>query len=289
MQTRVFFSLRLPRVLAALLAGGVLGVSGAVCQTVFCNPLASPDITGVASGASLGAAVAILTTASMVVRISFAFFGGVVALILLLLFVRFSGRAGTEERGRYLLAGVLVSAAAEAGLMILKTVADPERELAAIEFWTMGSFAAITLQRFTWMAVAAVPPTVLLFLFSGQSQMLSFGRDEAMTFGVSVRFWQPFLMLLCTLSVAGVVSVVGVIGFIGLIVPHLVLAILKRRSRLYLPLCFVIGAILCVLSDLLARSIVPGGELPVGIFTVGLAIIWFISLFCRGKVFGGEY
>ncbi len=288
MQRRVFFNLRLPRVLAAVITGGVLGVTGAVCQTVFCNPLASPDITGVASGASFGAAFAILTTSSMVLRMGFAFVGGVAALALLLFFVRLSGKAGAEEKGRYLLSGILVSAAAEAGLMLLKTAADPERELAAIEFWTMGSFAAMTAQRFLWMTLASLPPVVLLVLFAKQSQLLSFGREEATVFGLSVRFWQPFLLLLCALSVAGVVSIVGVIGFVGLIVPHIALSLLKTRSKWYLPLCFVIGAGLTVLSDLFARTVVPGAELPVGIFTVGLAVVWFFCLFCRGKVFGGD-
>lgn len=284
MARRVFLKLRLPRVLAGILTGGVLGVTGAVCQTVFCNPLASPDITGVASGASFGAAAAILLGLTGFLRIGLAFAGGIGALALLLLFVRLSGSAGAEQKSRYLLAGILVSSAADAGVMILKTAADPERELAAIEFWTMGSFASLTAQKLILMALSSLPPLILLFLFSRQALILSRGREEALSVGVSPAFWQTVLLFLTTWAVAGVVSTVGVIGFIGLIVPHMALAIGGKRGRGFLPLCFLIGAILTVLSDLLARTTVPGSELPVSIFSVGFAVIWFAWLFCSGKV-----
>ena len=283
----IFFGLRLPRVLAGILAGGVLGVTGAICQTVFCNPLASPDITGVASGASFGAAAAILLGCAGFVRIGLAFIGGLGALLLLLLLVRLSGSAGAEQKSRYLLAGILVSSAADAGLMILKTAADPERELAAIEFWTMGSFAALTAQKFILMALSSLPPLILLFLFSRQALILSRGREEARAVGVSPALWQSILLFLTTWAVAGVVSTVGVIGFIGLIVPHMALAIGRKRSGGFLPLCFLIGAILTVISDLLARTAVSGSELPVSIFSVGFAVIWFACLFCTGKVTEG--
>jgi len=281
MATKVFWTLRFPRVLAATLVGGVLGVTGAVCQTVFSNPLASPDITGVASGASFGAAAAILLGLGGMGRVGFAFVGGMLALGVLLLLVRLSGKAGTERRGRYLLAGIIVTSAANAGVMVLKTVADPERELAAIEFWTMGSFAAMTAQKLGVMALTSLPPLVLLLLFSRQALILSRGREEARSLGVSPALWQTLLLLFSTWSVAGVVSGVGVIGFVGLIVPHIALSLGGKRSRGFLPLCFLLGAILTVLADLLARTLADGAELPVGIFCVGFAVVWFVWLFCR--------
>jgi len=288
MSRRVFFKLRLPRVLAGIIAGGVLGVTGAVTQTVFCNPLATPDITGVASGASFGAAVAILLGYYSWSRIASAFVGGVIALILLLIFVRLSSRAGAEEKGRYILSGILISSAFDAGLMVLKTVADPERELAAIEFWIMGSFASMTSEKLIVMALSSLPPLALLFLFSRQALILSRGADEARSVGVSPKIWQAVLLLLSTLAVAGVVSCVGVIGFVGLIVPHMALAVSKKRGFTHLLLCFVIGAIITVISDLLARMLFEGAELPVSFFCIAFAILWFAVLFCRGKVMGGE-
>ncbi len=288
MAGRVFWQLRLPRVLAGILAGGVLGVTGGVCQTVFCNPLASPDITGVASGASLGAAAAILIGLTDFARIGFAFLGGMAALGALLLFVRLSRRAGAELRSRYVLAGILVSAAADAGVMILKTAADPERELAAIEFWTMGSFAALTADKLLLMAAAALPPLVLLLAFSGQATILSRGSRQAAAVGLSPVLWQMVLLTLVTWAVAGVVSTVGVIGFVGLIVPHIVLALRSKRDKGFFLLCFTVGAFLTVLSDLFARTAAPGSELPVSIFCIGFAVLWFVLLFCSGRVMGGD-
>lgn len=284
----VFFGLRLPRVLTAILAGGVLGVTGAVCQTVFSNPLASPDLTGVASGCSLGAAAAILLGLPAALRVPVSFAGGVAALALLLLLVRVSGKHGAEPRSTYLLAGILISAAADAGLMMLKTAADPERELAAIEYWTMGSFAAMTGEKALTAACFSLPPLLLLMLFSRQALILSRGREEARAVGVSPAVWQTVLLLLCTLAVAGVISAVGVIGFVGLIVPHIALALGGSRGRGFLPLCFGVGGILTVLSDLLARTVVRGAELPVSIFCVGFAVLWFAFLFCRRKGVGTE-
>lgn len=282
----VFFGLRLPRVLTAVLAGGVLGVTGAVCQTVFGNPLASPDLTGVASGCSFGAAAALLLGLPASLRVTVSFAGGNAALFMLFLFVRVSGR--TERRSTYLLAGILVSAAADAGLMILKAAADPERELAAIEYWTMGSFAAVTAEKALTAACFSLPPLLFLMLFSRQALILSRGSEEARAVGVSPAVWQPLLLLLSTLAVAGVVSAVGVIGFVGLIVPHIALALGGSRGRGFLPLCFGVGGCLTVLSDLLSRTLVPGAELPVSIFCVGFAVLWFAFLFCRRKGVGTE-
>ncbi len=286
----VFFGLRLPRVLGGIVAGGVLGVTGAVCQTVFGNPLASPDLTGVASGASFGAAAAILAGVgfSGFGKAGISFLCGMAALGVLLLLVRLAGRSGAERRSTYVLAGILVSAAADAGVMFLKTTADPEKHLAAIEFFTMGSFAAMTAEKLAVMALCVLPPVLLLLLFSRQALILSRGSEEARSVGVSPALWRTVLLTLSTWAVAGVVSTVGVVGFAGLIVPHVTLAMTGRKSGPYFVLCFGVGGITVLLSDLLARTVSPGEELPVSIFCVGFAVLWFLLLFCRGKVIGGS-
>ncbi len=120
--------------------------------------------------------------------------------------------------------------------------------------------------------------------FSRQALTLPLRREEARAVGGSPALWQTLLLFLTTWAVAGVVSTVGVIGVIGLMVPHMALAIGKKRSSGFLPLCFLIGAILTVLSDLLARTLVAGAELPVSIFSGGLAVVWLAWLFCTGKV-----
>lgn len=167
----VLWNLRLPRVGMGLLAGWALGMAGGVYQTVFRNPLASPDLTGVASGASFGAAWAIVLGAGTSLQImGGAFIMGSLSLLLVLALVRW---AGMERTGAYILAGVIVSSAADAGLMVLKTIADPEGELAAIEFWTMGSLSAMTGDKLRGAASAILIPLALLLLFRRQALTLS--------------------------------------------------------------------------------------------------------------------
>ena len=289
----VFFRLRLPRVVAGICVGAVLGVTGAVCQTVFDSPLASPDLTGVASGASVGAAVAVVTgISSGWGKMGLAFVSGLCALGFLLLLVRIAGGNGTTggRRGAYLLAGIFISAAADALLMVLKILADPERELAAIEYWTMGSLAAMTWDKALAMLSAALPALVLLFLFSYPTLILSRGADGARGVGVDYGLWSAVLLILSTWAVAAVVSAAGVVGFAGLTVPHIAMLLYRRRGGLYFALCAVLGGGLIVLSDMLARSAVKGAELPLGIFCIAFALIPLGILMirsCRSSGTGG--
>lgn len=280
MPTRVFFGLRLPRTLTALLSGAVLGLCGGIYQMIFRSPLASPDLTGVSSGASLGAALAIvLGIGSPSLRMGFAFLGGMLSLALVLLLVR---AAGGERLGTYILSGIVISAVAEAGLMVLKTVADPERQLAAIDFWTMGSLAAVSSSRMLPMLAVALPALLLLLLLRRPAVMLSFGSEESRAMGLSPDVWRGILLTLATLAVSATVSVTGVIGFVGLIAPHAARLLYRRRSGAYLHLCALLGAILLTVADLFARSAGGGAELPLSIFTVAAGVPVLIALLCRG-------
>ena len=278
LEFRVFWTLRVPRTLMALLAGLGLGVAGGVYQTVFRNPLASPDLTGVASGASLGAACAIVLGAGGGFSVmSGAFLLGSVSLVLVLLLVRLTRM---EQTVTYVLAGVMVSAAADAGLMCLKIMADPEHELAAIELWTMGSLSAVTASKL-WIPVPAVVlPLVLLLLLHRQAAILALGEENARSIGLDPTLWRGILLGLTTLMVAALVSVTGVIAFVGLIAPHIAFQLLHRRAGPFLPLCALVGAVLLLAADLLARSLSPGAELPLSIFTVLFAVPVLAGLLC---------
>lgn len=280
MEARVFWQLRLPRVLMGVMAGGVMSLSGAVYQTIFCNPLASPDLTGVASGASLGAACAIvLGTGSAVQLMVGAFVTGMLSVVLVLLLVRFSR---FRQMSSYILAGIVVSSVADAGLMCLKVMADPEGELAAIEFWTMGSLGAITAGKlFPNLLVMAVP-FALMLLFHRQAVMLSLGEEHARSMGLNPSLWRGIFLTLSTLMIAGLVSVTGVISFVGLIGPHIAFWLHKRRGKGYFLLSSAVGAVLVLTADMLARSLWKGAELPLSIFTVFLAVPILILLL-RGR------
>ena len=275
MEARVFWQLRLPRVLMGVAAGAVMSLSGSVYQTIFRNPLASPDLTGVASGASLGAAGAIvLGTGGAVQLMLGAFVAGMLSVILVLFLVRFSR---FRQMSSYILAGIVVSSVADAGLMCLKVMADPERELAAIEFW-----GAITAGKlFPNLLVMAVP-FVLLLLFHRQAVMLSLGEEQARSMGLNPSLWRGIFLVLSTLMIAGLVSVTGTISFVGLIGPHIAFWIRRRRDRGYFLLSSAVGAVLVLTADMLARSLWKGAELPLSIFTVFLAVPILILLL-RGR------
>ena len=280
MAARVFFTLRLPRTALAALAGLALGAAGGVYQTVFRNPLASPDLTGVAGGASLGAAAAIVLGAGSAWQImGGAFLCGLLSLAAVLGLVR---AARAERTAAYVLAGILVSALAEAGVMLLKTLADPERELAAIEYWTMGSLAGVTAGKLAAAAPPVLAGLVLVLLFRRQAALLSLGQASARASGLEPRRWRALLLGLTTLMVAAVVSVAGGIAFVGLIAPHIAYGLLRRRGGAFLPLCAVTGADLLLAADLLARSAGGGAELPLSIFTVLFAAPVLAALLITG-------
>ena len=279
-QSAVLLRLRLPRTAACICAGAVMGVTGAVCQMVFQSPLASPDITGVASGASLGAAAAIILGAGTWMRMGMAFAGGMAAMGVMLLLVK---AAGGERRSAYVLAGIMTSSFADAAVMALKTAADPEGELAAIEFWTMGSMAAMTWEKAVVMLAGAVPALALLIIFSRQTLMLARGGDEARAQGLAPGLWRGILLALSTWAAASVVSVTGVIGFAGLIVPHIAFMLYKRRSGAYFILCAIVGGAVITASDIAARSAVPGRELPLSIFCVAFAVVTLTVLLIKRR------
>ena len=242
-------------------------------QILLRNPLASPDLTGVASGASFGAAWAIVLGAGTSLQImGGAFIMGSLSLLLVLALVRW---AGMERTGAYILAGVIVSSAADAGLMVLKTIADPEGELAAIEFWTMGSLSAMTGDKLRGAASAILIPLALLLLFRRQALTLSLGEEGARALGL--------LLGLTTLMVAAVASVAGVIAFLGLIAPHIAFLLLGRRGGPYLPLCALMGGAILLAADLLARGFSQGAELPLSIWTVLFGAPVLTALLLRGR------
>ncbi len=285
MAARVFWQLRLPRVIFGLLSGGVLSLAGAVYQTIFRNPLASPDLTGVASGASFGAAWAIVLGSGSGYQIMLGSFAmGMAALGFMLLLVR---SARLQQISGYILAGVIVSSLADAGLMCLKIVADPERELAAIEFWTMGSLGGLTAQKLLPQTLFMVIPCGLLLLFHRQILLLSLGDDQARSMGLDPTRWRVLLLTLTTLMVAALVSVAGVIAFVGLIGPHIAFLLCRRRGAGYLWLSALLGADLLLLADMLARTLWKGAELPLSVLTVFLAIPVLALLLHRQR--GGNH
>lgn len=259
----VICSVRLPRVLMVALVGAALSVSGTVFQGLFRNPLVSPDILGVSSGASFGAGLAILIFGGSVFSIQ------VSAFVWGLLAVGAAYRIG--NRGKYtvttlVLAGVIVSAVFTAGLSFLKYIADPYEELPAIIFWTMGGFANVI-----WADISRSFPFIIIglaiiFVFRWRLNILALGEEEALNLGVEVKKAYPAYIVLATLIVASSISVCGTIGWVGLVVPHMARMISGPDHGTLVPMSMLIGAIFMIIMDTLARSI-SGAEIPIGIMT----------------------
>ncbi|MDR0874339.1 MAG: iron ABC transporter permease, partial [Prevotellaceae bacterium] len=225
---------RLPRILGALLTGGALAVSGAAYQGLFRNPMVSPDILGVSSGAGFGATLAILFSAGVfAVQVS-AFAMGLLAVMVALAVSRMMH--GQHDKILMLvLSGMTVSAMFGALISLMKYVADSESKLPDIVFWLMGSFSDITMSEIVVIAPIVLLTLVPLQLASWKLNVLSFGEEEASALGINVRRLRAVVICCASLMTGSVVAVSGLIGWVGLIIPHLTRFIVGANHRLLLP------------------------------------------------------
>lgn len=278
MQWRVFLTLRCSRMAVGLIGGFALGIAGFVYQTVFRNPLASPDIIGVSSGASAGAAAGILfLSGNLTVTVS-AFAGALLAVILAL------GLSSLDRNGKnstIVLAGIAVHSLAQTVLMYLKLSADPERELAAIEYWIMGSLSGISIHTIGGNLILCMLCAASLFLLHRQVILLSAEEGEARMLGVHVNALRLVVLLVATLAVASVVSLTGLISFVGLLAPHGARLLTKNNRSTTMLLSGLFGGILLCGADILTRCAVT--ELPVSIFTSLLGAPFLIWLIIRER------
>ena len=279
MQWRVFLTLRCSRTLVGVIGGFALGVSGFVYQTVFGNPLASPDIIGVSSGASAGAAAGILFLSGAAAVTASAFAGALLAVVLALTLssLNRSGKSST-----IVLAGIAVHSLAQTVLMCLKLTADPERELASIEYWMMGSLNGVSIHSISGNLILCVLCMGVLFLLHRQIILLSAEEGEARMLGVRVAQLRLLVLMVATLSVSSVVSLTGLISFVGLLAPHGARMLTGQNRMGTMLLGGLLGGILLCGADILARS-VASTELPVSIFTSVLGAPFLIFLIVQGR------
>ncbi len=281
----ILVHVRLARICLALVVGSALALAGAVYQGVLLNPLADPFTLGVSTGAAFGASLAILMGLSGVHFLNVgglplaAFGGALLALYLVYLLGRVDGRIHTTT---LILAGIIVSTFLSAWISLLKSL--NEDSISTIVFWIMGSLSGKS-----WMHVLLVIPYMLaggsvILMFARELDILTLGDVQAQQLGVNVpkvRFW---LLLAASLVTASAVAVSGVIGFVGLVVPHLVRLVLGPGHRRLLPATILSGALLVLVADTLARTILPGGEeLPVGVVTAILGGPFFCFLLLHRK------
>ncbi len=276
----VLLNVRLPRIGAAILVGAALAAAGSAYQTIFRNPLVSPDILGVSTGAGLGAALGILLSLPVVLIEGLAFAGGIATVILV---TAIATAVQTHDRVLVLvLAGVVVGALAGAAISLIKILADPYDQLPAITFWLLGSLAGAK----GIDVGAVVPPVViglaLLWLLRWRVTILSLGDDEAKALGVDVTKLRATIIAAATLVTAAVVAISGVIGWIGLLIPHMARMLVGPQFARLLPASALMGATFLVLVDMLAR-VIAHIETPIGILTAIIGAPVFIWLLQRTR------
>ena len=279
MTVNVVLGLRVPRILASVIVGGALSMSGAAYQGIFKNPLVSPDFLGVSSGACIGAAVAILLSLSATYISVFAFVFGIVAVLIT---VAIPAMMGNRTNVMLVLSGIIVGTAMSSFLGFIKYIADPNTQLASITYWTMGSFAYITLADLFAVLPIIVIPGVILILMAWWIDVLSMGEDEARTLGARVGLIRGITIICATLLTAGSVCIAGTISWVGLIVPHFGRMAVGPSNRKLLPMCALLGGLFMLAVDTLTRTI-GTTEMPVSILTGVLGAPIFCWLLFRQR------
>jgi iron complex transport system permease protein len=276
----VFMRIRLPRVAAAVLVGAALAGAGTAYQTLFRNPLVSPDILGVSSGAGLGAVLGILLSLPVagIQALAFLIGLGTVALVYLIA----AALHGHDRTLVLVLSGVVVGALAGACISLVKILADPYDQLPAITFWLLGSLAGVKLADLAIVAPLVLVGLVPLVLLRWRIGVLSLGDDEARALGVDVPRLRLLVIAAATLMTASVVAISGVIGWIGLMIPHIARMLVGPNFDRLLPVAMLLGASFMLLVDTLARSIARI-ETPLGILTAVLGAPFFLWLLARGR------
>nr|WP_307897629.1 iron ABC transporter permease [Clostridium botulinum] len=222
----LIFNIRLPRVILVIISGGALALSGMVFQSIFQNPLISPDVLGVTSGCSFGAAIGIVfMAASNIIIQVLSFIFGLVSVIFSLFLCN---SMKNNKILALIISGIVTSSIASSGVMIIKYFADPFKELPTIDFWLMGGF-----YNSKWSNLSVVMPlvfiaTIIIFLFKWRLKVLTMGEDEAKLLGVDVKKLRAVCILAATLLVSSVISVTGIISWIGILAPHIVKSIVKE-------------------------------------------------------------
>ncbi|MBD3820704.1 iron ABC transporter permease [Hydrogenovibrio sp. JE_KL2] len=270
MMTTIMLDVRLPRVIAAILIGAALAVSGTAFQAMFMNPLVSPGILGVLSGSAFGASLGILWFDSLWMMQLFSFLFGMAAVLVTLLL------ASNQTRNNLtllVLGGMISGALFSALLSIVKYVADPYDKLPAIVYWLMGSLANVQDNLLIFVAPFILFGIILMALQGHTLNLLSLGEDEAKTLGVSVETKRFHIIILATFLAAITVSLGGMIGWVGLVIPHVARLLLGADNRLLLPASALLGGIYLLMVDNLARLMLSI-EIPLGILTalIGLPV-----------------
>lgn len=272
----VIFQIRLPRILLSMLAGAGLAAAGLAFQSMFANPLATPDTLGTANGASFGAALGILMGFSSGGVQVCALIFGVLAVFLVFLVTSRPGGSG-HSMIMIILAGMVVSSLFSALVSLTKYVADPQDQLPVITFWLMGSFSGVTRNSLLIGMPLIIAGIIIIYLLRFRLNALSLSEDEARALGINLPLTRALVIGSAAAITASVVSICGVIGWVGLLIPHISRMILGNDNRRSVPSSIALGALFMVIVDTVARC-ATASEIPVSILTAVIGAPVFILL-----------
>lgn len=272
----VVWNIRMPRVLLGLLAGAGLSVAGCAFQSLFANPLATPDTLGVASGTSFGAALAMLFGFGMIGVQLTAFAAGILAVFLTWLCASGKGKG----MNTVVLSGIMIGSLFSSLVSLVKFTADTETQLPAITYWLMGSLSGAGYASLKLGAPVIIAGTALLYLLRWRLNVLPLGDDEANSLGVNIKALRTVTALAATAVTASCVSMCGQVGWVGLLVPHICRMAFGSNLRAVIPASISIGAAFLVAVDTAARSI-SAAQIPVSVLTAIIGAPFFIVLMRR--------
>lgn len=270
----VVFNIRLPRILLAIGCGAALSASGIAFQSLFNNPLATPDTLGVSSGASCGAVLALMFQWNMfLVQVTAMLFG----LLAVVMTWNMSKVRGKNSVIMIVLAGMVISALFEALVSLLKYVADPDEVLPTITYWLMGSLASANYNSLMLGLPFIVVGVLIIFLLRWRLNILALNEDEARSMGINLRAMRLLIIVAATMTTASCISMCGKIGWVGLLIPHIARMLRGGNNQRAVPACISLGATFTLAIDTVARSAISA-EIPVSILTAIIGAPVFISL-----------
>ena len=277
----IIWEIRLPRILAAIILGGALSVSGFLLQTFFGNPIASPFVLGISSGAKLVVSLVMIfllgksMVASSAVLILAAFVGSMISMGFVLLVAK-----KVKQMSALVICGIMVSYICSAVTDLAVTFAD-DSNIVNLHNWSMGSFSGMNWENVRMMAVVTAVTVLMVFLMSKPISAYQLGEGYAQNMGVNIKLFRVALILLSSILSACVTAFAGPISFVGIAVPHLVKSLLKTaRPLLVIPACFLGGAVFCLFCDLIARTAFAPTELSISSVTAvfGAPVVIYIMI-----------
>ena len=274
----IVFTIRLPRIIAALLVGAALSVAGASFQGIFKNPLVSPDLLGVSMGAGFGAAIAILANAGNALIQLSAFIFGIISVSITY------GISKAYKAGGILLlvlSGTAVSVFFNALISGAKFMADPYDKLPQITYWLMGSLSAVNFDKLAMIIIPLLIGMIVILVLRWHLNLLAMGDEEAQSLGLDAGKLRLIIIVACTLVTSAAVSISGIIGWVGLVVPHMTRIIVGPDHKILLPASISIGASFLLLIDNISRTFISI-EIPIGILTAIVGVPLFLYLLRRG-------